>query len=44
MKNTLAFVYVGIPFKRNIVQNVENNMTPAGFANLVTSFGIQFKL
>ena len=44
MKNTLAFVYVGIPFKRNIVQNVENNMTPAGFADLVTSFGIQFKL
>ena len=44
MKNTLAFVYVGIPFKRNIIQNIENNMTPAGFANYLVSFGAQFKL
>ena len=44
MKNTLAFVYIGIPFKRNIIQNTENNMTPAGFANYLVSFGAQFKL
>jgi len=44
MKKTLVFVYVGIPFKRNIVQNTQNNMTPAGFANYLVSFGVQFKL
>ena len=44
MKNTLAFAYIGIPFKRNIVQNTENDMTPAGFADCVISFGVQFKL
>jgi hypothetical protein len=44
MKKTLAFVYIGIPFKRNIVQNTENNKTPAGFANYLLSFGTQFKL
>lgn len=44
MKNTLAFVYVGIPFKRNIVQNAENNSTPAGFADYVFTFGVQVKL
>jgi hypothetical protein len=44
MKKTLAFVYIGIPFKRNIVQNTENNKTPAGFANYLVSFGVQFKL
>jgi hypothetical protein len=44
MKKTLAFVYIGIPFKRTIVQNTENNKTPAGFANYLVSFGAQFKL
>ena len=44
VQNTLAFAYVGLPFKRNIVQNSQNNMTPAGFANCLFYFGIQFKL
>ncbi|HKB43054.1 MAG TPA: hypothetical protein VKC90_01645 [Chitinophagaceae bacterium] len=44
MKNTLAFVNVGVPFKRNIILNKQNDMTPAGFANWVVSFGAQFKL
>jgi len=44
MKKTLAYMYVGIPVKRNIVQNIENNLTPAGFANVVFTLGVQFKL
>jgi hypothetical protein len=44
MKNTLAFVYVGVPYYRNIKQNTQNDMTPAGFADVVWNFGIQFKL
>ena len=44
MQKILAFVYTGIPFHREIVQNAANNMTLAGFADLVTTFGIQFKL
>ena len=44
IKSAIAFVYVGIPFKRNIVQNTQNNMTPAGFADYVFTFGAQFKL
>jgi hypothetical protein len=44
MKNSLAFVYVGIPIKRNIKQNAENNRTPAGFANYLFYLGTQFKL
>ena len=44
MKNSLAFVNIGIPFKRNIKQNTQNDMTPAGFADCVFSFGAQFKL
>ncbi|TMI86009.1 MAG: hypothetical protein E6H10_01250 [Bacteroidetes bacterium] len=44
MERTIAFVYVGLPFKRNIVQNAENNTTPAGFADYLFSFGAQFKL
>jgi len=44
MENTLTFAYVGLPFKRNIVQNSQNNMTPAGFANYLFYFGAQFKL
>lgn len=44
MKKSFAFFYVGIPFQRNIVQNHQNNMTPAGFADYVFSFGAQFEL
>jgi hypothetical protein len=44
MNNYLAFIYVGIPFKCNIVQNEQNDMTPAGFANYVFSFGVQLIL
>ena len=44
MKSVLAFVNVGIPFKRNIVLNKQNDMTPAAFADWVLSAGIQFKL
>lgn len=44
MKGTLVFANFGIPFKRNIVQNTENNNTPAGFADCVVYFGTQFKL
>jgi hypothetical protein len=44
MKSSLAFVYVGIPFERNIILNKQNDMTPAGFADVVWSLGIQFKL
>jgi hypothetical protein len=44
MKKSFAFVYVGIPFQRNIVQNHQNNMTPAGFADFVFSFGAQLEL
>jgi len=44
MENVFVFANVGIPFRRNIVLNAQNDMTPAGFANVVTSFGVQFKL
>src|SRR4030095_9717215 len=44
MQKVLTFLYAGIPFKRNIVQNAENNKTPAGFADCVLTFGAQFKL
>jgi len=44
MQRILAFAYVGVPFKRTIVQNAENNSTPAGFANYIFTFGAQFKL
>ena len=44
MKNTLAFVYVGVPYYRNIKQNKQNDTTPAGFADYVVSAGVQFKL
>jgi hypothetical protein len=44
MKSTLAFAYIGIPFKRNIVLNSQNDMTPAAFADWVISFGVQVKL
>jgi hypothetical protein len=44
MKNQVAFVYIGIPFHRNIEQTAANNMTPAGFANVIFTFGIQFEL
>src|SRR5215469_5894695 len=35
MTNALAFINVGITFKRNIVENEQNDMTPAGFANYI---------
>lgn len=44
MKNTLAFVYIGVPYYRNIKQNTQNDMTPAGFADVVWNLGVQFKL
>ena len=44
IENTLAFASVGVPFKRNIIQNSQNNMTPAGFTNCLFYFGAQFKL
>lgn len=44
MKNSLAFAYLGIPVKNNIKLNIENNMTPAGFANYLFYLGMQFKL
>jgi len=44
MKTAIAFVHIGVPFKRNITQNVENNMTPAGFADIIASFGIRFRI
>ena len=44
MNKTLVFILAGVPFKRNIIQNMENNMTPAGFADFLVSFGAQFKL
>ena len=44
MKTSLAFLYLGLPFKRNIVQNHQNNMTPAGFAEYLFTFGVQLNL
>lgn len=44
MTNVLIFGNVGIPFERNIIQNEQNNMTPAGFANVIFTLGTQFKL
>jgi len=44
MKSTFAFVNMGVPFKRDIKQNIQNDFTPAGFADWVITFGVQFKL
>jgi hypothetical protein len=44
LKRTLAFASVAIPFEREIVQNNQNNKTPAGFADYIFYFGLQFKL
>ena len=44
MKNSFAFAHIGIPFHRYINQNTQNDMTPAGFADVVWNFGVQFKL
>ncbi|HET6994053.1 MAG TPA: hypothetical protein VFI06_03675 [Chitinophagaceae bacterium] len=44
MKTAIVFAYLGLPFKRNIVQNNQNDMTPAAFADWVISFGAQFRL
>ena len=43
-KKALFFVNLGFPFKCNIIQNTQNNMTPAGFTNFVATFGMSFKL
>ncbi len=44
LNSILVFANMGIPFKRNIIQNTQNDMTPAAFADWVLSFGVQFKL
>ena len=44
MKNTLVFANIGIPFRKKIVQNIQNDLTPAGFANYIFILGTQFKL
>ena len=44
MENALAFGYLGIPVQRKIVENAENNMTPAGFAKYLFYFGVQLEL
>ena len=44
MKKTILFANLGFPFKCNIVQNTQNNMTPAGFTNFVLSLGASIKL
>jgi hypothetical protein len=44
MKNSQVFANMGIPFKRKIIQNTQNDMTPAAFADWIISFGVQFKL
>ena len=44
MSKVIAFINIGIPFKCDIIQNAQNNMTPAGFARVITSFGASFKL
>ncbi len=43
MKRTIFFVNLGFPFKCNIVQNAQNNMTPAAFTNFLASFGASIK-
>jgi hypothetical protein len=40
----IVFVNLGFPFKNNIVQNKQNNMTPAGFAKFIATFGASFKI
>jgi hypothetical protein len=44
MKKSLVFGYVGFPFNYNIIQNKQNDMTPAGFAKYVFTLGAQFIL
>jgi len=44
IKRTLIFAEMAIPFQRNIIQNKQNNMTPAGFADYLFYFGVQFKI
>jgi len=41
MKRVLIYGLVGIPIRRNIVQNSQNDMTPAGFADIVYTLGVQ---
>ena len=44
MNKTIVFINVGVPIHCDIIQNAQNNMTPAGFARLITSFGVSFKM
>jgi len=44
IKKSLIYFYVGLPVKYNIIQNKQNDMTPAGFANVVFTLGAQFIL
>lgn len=44
MNSGSIFVSIGIPFKRNIIQNTENDETPAGFADYLVYAGISFRL
>ena len=44
IRNSLVFVYVAVPFKRNMVQNIPNTVSPGGFADYLISTGFQFNL
>ena len=44
IKSNSFFVSIGIPYKRNIIQNAENDETPAGFADYLVYAGITFRL
>lgn len=42
--NCLLYFNLGVPVKRKIILNQQNNMTPAGFADYIFSFGAGFRL
>ena len=44
LNSASVFVSIGIPFGRNIIQNSENDETPAGFADYLVYAGISFRL
>ena len=44
LSSASMFVSIGIPFQRNIIQNTENDETPAGFADYLVYAGISFRL
>ena len=44
MKRTLVFINMAVPFKRKMVQNTPNIISPGGFANYLIFIGTQFKL